>query len=149
MTTATITGYTRQECIKFTGCSSSRLSYLERVGLIIPQRFGGNARPVVLFTLGQLVAVKVIKNLREEIPLAVVRAITEKLIDHDFGTGELKRLAVINESAVWVKDDLSDLGSHIKSFVKPNGVTAMTVFVVPNLDEVAIDIMRLREKVTA
>ncbi len=60
-----MSGFTRQETIHLAGCTSSRLAYLEKVGLVIPYRFGNNGRPTVVFSWEQLLEIRAIKRRSE------------------------------------------------------------------------------------
>lgn len=112
-------GFTRQETLTLTGCTSSRLAYLEKVGLIIPHRIGNNKRPLVLFTWEQLLEIRAIKNLRKDVSLQTVRNIISFLDESGFdSTLKDKMMVVIDEEVFWVQPDLSDIGQRLPKAVK-------------------------------
>lgn len=49
--------FTRQRAIALTGADSNRLSYLDRQGLVVPEKFGNPKRPVVLYSEMQLLQI--------------------------------------------------------------------------------------------
>ena len=109
-----IRGFTRQETLKLTQCTSSRLSYLEKVELVVPERIGVSRKPVVIFSWEQLLEIKAIKNLRKDISLQTVRKIVEFLNHHGYNDGiKDKKLVVVDDEVFWVKSDMTDLGPRI------------------------------------
>jgi DNA-binding transcriptional MerR regulator len=114
-----MSGFTRQETMHLAGCTSSRLAYLEKVGLIIPYRFGNNARPIVIFSWEQLLEIRAIKNLRKDVSLQTVRKIIKFLDDSGYDNSlRDKQLVVIGEEVFWVKQDWSDFGDRLPATVK-------------------------------
>lgn len=105
-----IQGFTRQETLKITGCTSSRLSYLEKVGLVIPQRVGSNKRPTVLYTWEQLLEIRAIRSLRKEsVSLQAVRMIVKTLNECGFDDSlRDKLLVIVGDEVLWVNPDWSD-----------------------------------------
>ncbi|MEH2336064.1 MerR family transcriptional regulator [Nostoc sp.] len=93
-----INGFTRQETIALAGTTSNRLQYLERTGLIVPQRYGNTKKPTVIYTWEQVLEIRAIKNLRQEISLQIVRKIIEFLDDKGFNDQlRDKKLVVLND----------------------------------------------------
>lgn len=134
-----ISAFTRQETLALTECTSSRLSYLEKVDLIVLQRMGKNARPSVMFTWDQLLAIKVIKPLREEIPLSTVREIVRSFNGNWAFSLLEKQLFVLNDRVFWVNQDWSDLPEWLR-FVSNNQTGLHTLFICPCLVNVVKEI---------
>lgn len=104
-----IDGFTRQEVIKLTGCNANRLSYLEKVGLIAPTRFGSKKKPTVFYTWEQLLEVRAIRDLRKEVSLQTIRSIIAFLNQNGIDDSlRDKQLVVIDDEVFWV--DVSEAG---------------------------------------
>lgn len=67
--------YSRQQAIKLSGSTSSRLSYLDSVGLVRPEKIGeeGSKKPVVLYTKEQIDQVKLIDTASNWLNLGTIR----------------------------------------------------------------------------
>ncbi|MEH2387301.1 MAG: MerR family transcriptional regulator [Nostoc sp.] len=141
-----MSGFTRQETMHLAGCTSSRLAYLEKVGLVIPYRFGINARPTVIFSWEQLLEIRAIRNLRKNISLQTVRKIIKFLDDSGYDNGlRDKQLVVIGEEVFWVKQDWSDFGENLPTAVKVadksnKQVGQYVLLVIPSLIDIVNEI---------
>ena len=62
-----IEGFTRSETLALTETTSNRLQYLEMKELVIPQRVGKSRRPTVIYSWEQILEIRAIKHLRQEI----------------------------------------------------------------------------------
>jgi DNA-binding transcriptional MerR regulator len=138
-------GFTRQETLKLTQCTSSRLSYLEKVGLVIPERIGLSKKPVVIFSWEQLLEIKAIKNLREDnISLQTVRKIVEFLNQYGYDDGlKDKKLVVVDDEVFWVRSDMTDLGRHIAALTVASNkdqVGQFVLIVIPALVDIVNEI---------
>ncbi len=71
-------GLTRQETLALTGISSGRLSYLDKTGLVVPDKIGGK-HPYVFYTWEQVFQIKLIDRLREKLSLQEIRKVVEFL----------------------------------------------------------------------
>jgi DNA-binding transcriptional MerR regulator len=148
-----MSGFTRQETIHLAGCTSSRLAYLEKVGLVIPYRFGNNGRPTVVFSWEQLLEIRAIKNLRkEDVSLQTVRKII-KFLDESGYDNSLrdKQLVVVGDEVFWIKQDWSDFGENIPTTVKVAGknnkeVGQYVLLVIPPLIDIVNDIWEAARK---
>jgi DNA-binding transcriptional MerR regulator len=148
-----MSGFTRQETIHLAGCTSSRLAYLEKVGLVIPYRFGNNGRPTVVFSWEQLLEIRAIKNLRkEDVSLQTVRKII-KFLDESGYDNSLrdKQLVVVGDEVFWIKQDWSDFGENIPTTVKVAGknnkeVGQYVLLVIPPLTDIVSDIWEAARK---
>ncbi len=147
-----VSGFTRQETIHLAGCTSSRLAYLEKVGLIIPYRFGNNARPTVIFSWEQLLEIRAIKNLRRDVSLQTVRKLIKFLDDSGYDNSlRDKQLVVVGEEIFWVKQDWSDFGENLPTAVKVAGKSGQQVgqyvlIVIPRLIDIVNEIWEAARK---
>lgn len=73
--------FSRQEVLRLTGVTSNKLSYLDRTNLVCPQRFQreGSERPQVVYSLSQILQIKIIYRLREELSLQEIRRVLAEL----------------------------------------------------------------------
>ena len=145
-----VSGFTRQEVIKLAGCTSSRLAYLEKVGLVVPQRIGPSKRPVVLFTWEQLLGVRVIKDLRQEVSLQTVRTIVENLNANGCDDSMAEKLVVaMGDEVLWIKDNWADFGENIPKAFKANrtgSIKQYSMVVLPPLSGAVNKIWEAAEK---
>ncbi|MEM9246317.1 MAG: MerR family transcriptional regulator, partial [Cyanobacteria bacterium P01_F01_bin.153] len=135
-----VNGFTRSEALCLTNCSSSRLAYLEKVGLIVPARIGAISRPVVIFSWEQLIGILIVKELRQKTSLGVVKKIVQFLNRNGIGEeSRSKQLIVIDSSCFWVQRDWSDFGVIAQAALgrtqeAPKQVCRHNLIVVPPFD---------------
>jgi DNA-binding transcriptional MerR regulator len=147
-----MSGFTRQETMHLAGCTSSRLAYLEKVSLIVPYRFGNNARPTVIFSWEQLLEIRAIKNLRKDVSLQTVRKLIKFLDDSGYDNSlRDKQLVVVGEEIFWVKQDWSDFGENLPTAVKVAGksdkqVGQYVLIVIPPLIDIVNEIWKAARK---
>ena len=141
-----IKGFTRRETIELTGTTSNRLQYLEKSGLVIPQRIGRSRKPTVIYTWEQALEIRAIKNLRQEISLQTVRKIIDFLDKSGFDDSLCnKQLVVIDDEVFWVQQDWRDFSEKMPLTVKVAGSSSKDVgqyilLVIPPLSEVVNEI---------
>lgn len=144
-----MSGFTRQETMHLTDCTSSRLAYLEKVDLVTPYRFGKTGgRPTVIFSWEQLLEIRAIRNLRQDVSLQTVRKII-KYLDESGCDNSLrdKQLVVVNDEVFWVKQDWSDFGDNLPTAIKVasknnKGVGQYVLLVIPSLIDIVNDIWK-------
>jgi DNA-binding transcriptional MerR regulator len=108
-------GFTRQEAIALTGVTSSRLAYLDRVKLVIPQKYGNSKKPVVIYSWEQILEIRAISNLRQKISLQTIRKIISFLELNGFDDQlKDKHLVTVNDEVYWVRSDWSDMPEVMK-----------------------------------
>lgn len=141
-------GFTRKETMQLTGCTSSRLAYLEKVGLIIPYRYGTNSgRPTVVFSWEQLLEIRAIRNLRhEDVSLQTVRKIIEFLDQSGYDNSlRNKQLVIVGDEVFWIELDWSDFGTNMPTALKVGskknrGIGQYVLLVIPPLLDIVKDI---------
>jgi DNA-binding transcriptional MerR regulator len=92
-------GLTRQETLALTGISSGRLSYLDRTGLVVPEKIGGK-HPTVIYSWEQVFQIKVIDRLREKLSLQEVRKVIEFLEEKNY------KPSLFNANLMFIGDKL-------------------------------------------
>lgn len=100
------TGFTRQEVLRLTGLTSNKLSYLDRTGLVIPEKFGNPKHPTVVYSFEQILQIKTIYRLREELSLQEIRQVISYLKKENYKLCLFKmHLLFFNAKLYWVKDE--------------------------------------------
>jgi len=77
-------GFTRQETIAITGVKSGRLSYLDKTGLVVPEKCGNPKHPRVIYDWEKILQIKIIERLREKLSLQEIRKIIEFLRERHY-----------------------------------------------------------------
>ncbi|MEH2046082.1 MerR family transcriptional regulator [Nostoc sp.] len=148
-----LTGFTRKETMQLTGCTSSRLAYLEKVGLIIPYRYGTNAgRQTVIFSWEQLLEIRAIRNLRQEdVSLQTVTKII-KFLDQSGYDNSLrnKQLVIVGDEVFWIEQDWSDFGHNMPAALKVasknnKGIGQYVLLVIPALIDIVNEIWEIAQ----
>lgn len=135
-------GFTRQEAIALTQTTSSRLAYLDRTGIVVPQKFGNPKKPTVIYTWEQVLEVRAIHDLRQQTSLQMVRKIVEFLDEHGLDPKlHDKHLVVAHDEVFLVMPDWSDLPQVMKVGDRNNqGVGQMVMLVLPPLTHIIDDV---------
>ena len=141
-----IEGFTRSETLALTETTSNRLQYLEMKKLVIPQRVGKSRRPTVIYSWEQILEIRAIKHLRQEISLQAVRNIIGFLNDSGFDDSlRDKQLVVIDDEVLWIRQDWKDFPEKMPSAVKVagrggKGVGQYVLLVIPTLTEIVDEV---------
>ncbi len=141
-----IEGFTRPETLALTATTSNRLQYLELKKLVVPQRIGKSRKPTVIYTWEQILEVRAIKHLRQEISLQTVRKIVEFLNKSGFDDSlRDKQLVVIDDDVFWIQQDWQDFPEKMPSALKViggnvRGVGQYILLVIPALTEIVNEI---------
>lgn len=135
-------GFTRQETIALTGSSSNRLQYLDRTELVVPSRYGNSRKPTVIYSWEQVLEIRAIKNLRQEISLQTVRKVIDFLNHSGFDDSlRNKKLVILNDEVYWIKADWEDFPIVMKIADKKNqGIGQYLMITVPGLSDVVDEI---------
>lgn len=72
-----LSGFTRQETIAITSVKSGRLSYLDKTGLVAPEKRGNPKHPKVIYDWKKILQIKIIERLRGKLPLQEVIEVLE------------------------------------------------------------------------
>lgn len=110
-----IAGFTRQEVIRMTGAKPGNLSYLDRTGLVVPYKEGNPKRPAsVIYTVEQVLQIKIIERLRERISLQEIRKVLEYLSEHGYKPSLFKCNIFAIGSQVYLIEDNCELGLQVR-----------------------------------
>ena len=135
-------GFTRQETLALTQATSSRLAYLDRTKVVIPQKYGNPKKPTVIYTWEQLLEIRTIANLRKQISLQMVRKLVRFLDEHGLDTTLHDKPIVATPDEVFlVMPDWSDMPQIMKVADRTGrGVGQLVLLVLPPLNTVIEEI---------
>ncbi|MEH2458302.1 MerR family transcriptional regulator [Nostoc sp.] len=109
--------FLRQEVLKLTGLSSGQLSRLDKSGVVEPTKLGSESHPVVLYSLNQVLELRVIAALRKHLSMQEIRKVVDYIKEHRFDKSLFgKFLIFCNGQLYWVKSDES-----VETIVKLSG----------------------------
>lgn len=137
-------GFTRQEAIAMTGVSSGRLSYLDRTGLVMPEKFG-DKHPVVVYSDQQILQIKIIDRLREKLSLQEIRKVIDFLQKQDYKPSLFKCNLVFIGEQLYLIENWEEFGTTVlKASGKNKG--QVVIHQVGTLSEVITELRREAEK---
>ena len=130
--------FTRQETLALANTTSSRLAYLDRTEVVVPEKYGNPKKPTVIYRWEQIVEIRVINDLRQKISLQTVRKIVQFLEESGFDTSlKDKHLVVVNDEVFWVMPDWSDMPRIMKVAGKKNkGLGQFVLIVLPPISDI-------------
>lgn len=131
-------GFTRQETLALTKTTSSRLAYLDRTGVVVPEKYGNSKKPTVIYSWEQVLEIRAINDLRQKISLQTVRKIVQFLDESGFDTSlRDKHLVAVNDEVFWVMPDWSDMPRVMKIAGKKNkGLGQFVLIVLPPISDI-------------
>ena len=98
--------FPRRHALVLARSSPGRLAYLEKTGIIIPQRTGQPPRIEVLYSWDQVLEIRAISRLRQHLSFQTIRKIIQYFDDHGFGRSLRDKHLIINGHGVsWVRSD--------------------------------------------
>lgn len=123
-----IHGFTRPETLALTKTTSNQLQYLERTSLVVPTRLSKSKKPTVIYTWDQVLEIRAIRNLRQEVSLQTIRRIIEFLHQHGFDNSlRDKQLVVIDEEVFFIRSDWQDFADNMPASVKAVNTSGQNV----------------------
>lgn len=103
-------GFARQETIALTGIKPGRLSYFDRTGFIVPQKFGNSKHPKVVYSWQQVLEIKTIEALGERLSLQEIRKVLKFLEERNHEPSFFIHNLVFVNSQLYLIEDLRDFG---------------------------------------
>jgi DNA-binding transcriptional MerR regulator len=96
--------FPRRQTVVLTRSSPSRLAYLERSGIISPQRLGLPHKPEVFYSWEQILEIRAINRLRKHLSFQAIRKIIQYFDDHGFGRSlRDKHLLITGNGVSWIR----------------------------------------------
>jgi DNA-binding transcriptional MerR regulator len=106
-------GFTRKEVMALTGLKSGRLSYFDRTGLVQPEKIGDLKHPVVLYTWEQLLELRVIAKLGEQLSLQQIRQILKALQELGHSNHLFDKPLLFINSSLCIETGKNELGERL------------------------------------
>jgi len=140
-------GFTRQETLALTQTTSSRLAYLDRTNVIVPEKYGNPRKPTVIYSWEQVLEIRTIANLRKQISLQMVRKLVKFLDEHGLDTTlHDKHLVATPKEVFLVSPDWADMPHIMKVADRDgDGLGQLVLLVLPPLKDVIQDIWQAAE----
>jgi DNA-binding transcriptional MerR regulator len=139
-----ISGFTRQEALAITGITSGRLSYLDETKLVTPQKFGNPKRPKVIYSVEQIIELKVISRLREKLSLQEIRKVLDFLKSRNYEQSLFSCRLIFVDEQLYLIENWEDFGRLIIASGQNKGQVA--VHEIGKIGEVVSDLRREAEK---
>lgn len=96
--------FPRRHAVVLARSSPGRLAYLEKTGIIVPQRVGNSPRAEVLYSWEQILEIRAISRLRQHLSFQTIRKILQYFDDHNVSRTLRDKHLVINPHGVsWVQ----------------------------------------------
>ncbi|MGF1569596.1 MAG: MerR family transcriptional regulator [Nodosilinea sp.] len=95
--------FPRRHVVVLARSSPSRLAYLEKTGIVVPDRVGPPHRPEVLYSWEQILEIRTISRLRQRLSFQTIRKIIQYFEEHGFGCSlRDKHLIITAEGVSWI-----------------------------------------------
>lgn len=132
-------GFSRRETENLTGLTFHRLSYLDRSDILKPERvkLPGYKNPVLRYSWQQLLELRAIASLREEVSLQAIRKVIHFIGEYSEDPRlSTKKIVVINDEVYWIEPDFSDIPKlMVEMIVNPGQTVQYDMIVLPDLKE--------------
>jgi DNA-binding transcriptional MerR regulator len=106
-------GFTRQETIAITGVKSGRLSYLDKTGLVVPEKHGNPKHPKVIYDWEKILQIKIIERLREKLSLQEIRKVLEFLRARGYNQSLFSCKLVFIGKQLYLIEDWEEFGNLV------------------------------------
>ena len=124
-----ITAIPRQDAIKLTNSSSSRLSYLDSRGIVVPTKLG-TKRPIVLYLPKQIFAIKAVNYFQKELKPKDLKTLADFLANN---TLENEQIVLVECQGFWASQEEA-IGEAVSQIAfSSEGIAKISFTVVPSL----------------
>lgn len=136
--------FTRRETVVLTRTSLWRLAYLDRVGIVVPQRIKTAKRARILYSWEQILELRTIHYLRQQTSLQTIRKIVAFLEASGFERSLHNKQLVIRDGEVdWVRTDLPQSPQVLKVADRQNkDIGQLKLIHLPPLADLIDDLWR-------
>lgn len=130
--------FPRRHAVVLARSSPGRLAYLEKIGIVVPQRVGQLPRLEVLYSWEQILEIRAISRLRQHLSFQTIRKILQYFDDHGGGRTLRDKHLIINPHGVsWVRSGAA--APQIIHLVSHGGSSPMGQFVLTPLDALDLE----------
>lgn len=130
--------FTRQEAIALTNTTSSRLAYLEKIGVIVPEKFGSLKKPTVLYSWRQLLQIQAVMWMSEFISLVALKRTVQFLNTVEFWDELTDKNLIIADTEIYTcAPDFSDLPDIMETVSKQYGIIGQPITIVSSLKDLS------------
>jgi DNA-binding transcriptional MerR regulator len=105
--------FTRQEIIAMTGINAGKLSYFDSTGLIVPEKRGNPKRPTVIYSVEQVIQLKIIQRLREKLSLQEIRKALDFLKSKNYKPSLFECNLVLIGDNLFLVEDKGEFGDQV------------------------------------
>lgn len=96
--------FPRRHAVVLARSSPGRLAYLEKTGIVVPQRVGQSPRLEVLYSWEQILEIRAIGRLRQHLSFQTIRKILQYFDDHGVSCTLRDKHLIINHHGIsWVQ----------------------------------------------
>ncbi len=106
-------GFDRQETIALTGITAGKLSYWDQTNLVKPTKIGNPKKPNVIYSWKQVIQLKIIDRLRENLSLQEIRKVLEFLEKENYSQNVFECNLFLVDSELFLIDKVEELGTRI------------------------------------
>lgn len=108
-----ISGFARKEVMQMTGAKASNLDYFASTGLVVPLKHGNPKRPFVIYSVEQVIQIKVIQRLREKLSLQEVRKALVFLAERNYEPSLFDCQLVLIDEQLYLIENEQEFGSYV------------------------------------
>lgn len=137
-------GFDRQETMLLASVTSSRLAYLDRQKVIVPQKLGITKKTQIIYSWEQVLQIRLLTNFKQKISLALTKKIVRYF--NDVGLIENwgdRHLVIIDDEIYPVAPDWWDMPTVMLNASFVHNGDEFTVVVLPNIDKIVADVWRV------
>lgn len=142
--------FTRQETITLTNATSSYLAYLDKIGVLIPEKYGSLKKPKVFYSWKQILIIQAITYIQKFVPLVALKRTAHFLNTVEFGDELANKCLIIADSEIYTcAPDFSDLSDVMETISKQAFFTGHEITIISPLTDLARDVCVVAKKSSA
>lgn len=136
-------GFDRQETMLLAHVTSSRLAYLDRQKVIVPQKLGITKKTQIIYSWEQVLQIRLLTNFKQKISLTLTRNIVRYLNDVGLENWGDSRLVIVDDKFYSVSPDWSNMPEIMLTASFSHNSEEFTVAVLPSIDKIVADVWRI------
>lgn len=134
-------GFDRQETMLLASVTSSRLAYLDRQKVIVPQKLGITRKPQIIYSWEQVLQIRMLTYFKQKITLALTKKIVRYFSDvgliENWGA---RHLVIIDDEIYPVAPDWWDMPTIMLNASFVHNGDEFVVVVLPNIDKIVNEV---------